>query len=93
MTEEHNIMSGKTLEKFSHIMRNSLQETMQDAIFDAQAYSDTKQYSTWPDEEDLYVREVPDIGICLVVLKSGQWYKTINSLLTQIDENQETFPC
>lgn len=76
-----------TLKRFADMQRGNLQGLLVDALLDAKVYSDYVEFSTWPDEEGLYVKETPGVGICLVVVEESIWFENFRNLLRQIEED------
>jgi hypothetical protein len=76
-----------TLKRFADMQRANLQEMLGDAILDAKVYSDYVEFSSWPDEEGLYVKETPGVGISLVVVQDSIWFENVRNLLRQIEED------
>lgn len=73
--------------RFANVQRSNLQSTLVEAVLDAQAYHGYREHSNWPDEEGLYVKESPGVGICVVVLKDSIWFENVQRLILEIQEN------
>lgn len=73
--------------RFANIQRSNLQNSLIEALVDAQVYHGYREYSEWPDEEGLYVKESPGVGICIVAVPDSIWFENVRKLILEIQEN------